>query len=156
MSESNQDYTEALDKISNIVSDNSKDIDVKTVNWDDYDLDPSLRHLYYRAEVKRTPNGNLLVVMVDEFKWLIGEYNELGARMTEAVNGPDLWRIATVQTKSRTSGAVLLTRRIPLTLEWPNKIASYDFNPPADDSASTVEADSLQWMKDEGITTPEE
>src|SRR5689334_4218102 len=79
------------------------------VDWSEYDLDYTVRHLYPQAQYRETPQGPKWVAMVDEFISTERDYKNfdkrvngrnggeeplnLGQYLNDMLNGPEGWKL---------------------------------------------------------------
>lgn len=133
----------------------------KDVDWTEYDLDYSVKHLYNDARFQMTPQGPKWVAMVDEFNssersWgnfdtkvkdrngnPDAEFLNLGQYLNDMLNGPEGWNLISVLPGSTGRAGVLLRRTVPILLPDPKQL----------EKETTVEApkdEELQKVQDAG------
>jgi hypothetical protein len=111
----------------------------ETVEWSEYRLEYSVKHLYKGARYQNTPQGPKWVAMVDEFfsterdfrshgkkvKNLRGEEIDalnLGEFLNDMLNGPEGWKLISVLPSSSARAGILMQRAVPIILPDPVKI----------------------------------
>jgi hypothetical protein len=128
----------------------------KDVNWDDYDLQPGLAHLYPRAELRETDDGLKWTVELDEFYTVSKSYHgngvnkdgtpiAMGDFITSMVNGPEKWRIATVMPNGAGAGAILFQRKSRMILPDPMISLPADTSSPTNEELKGYEDAALKW-----------
>ena len=124
------------------------------IDWSQFDLDPTLAFLYPHAEMVPTKDGPKLVAMLDQFEFITNAWSKLGAEVSDAVNGPDRWNIATVLGNGAGMGVVMLRRQRPFVLPNPRLLQSQATMPavPQEAELQTVEDTAIDWIKAEGVT----
>lgn len=140
----------------------------KDVDWSEYDIPYNLRHLYPKAVYRETPQGPKWIAVVTEFYSTeraaggdlkrvdsLGEPINLGAFLTQQVNGSDGWKIAGLLPGSIGRIQVLLQREVPYPLPDPLPLQkATEVEPPSDGEILAADAAGLAWVESEGLTTP--
>lgn len=148
----------------------------KDVDWSEYDLDFSVRHLYPEALLRQTPEGVRWVAMIDEFystnrsgknhntkvnSPIEGEGEEplnLGKYLTMMVNSPMGWKIAALLPGESGQTTVLLQRKVPYILPDPKPLATEENNnevaAPTDEELARAEAAGLDFASAIGLEAP--
>lgn len=146
----------------------------KDVDWSEYDLDFSVRHLYERATFRQTPQGPKWVAMLDEFYSTerdlrnhgkkvnvpgssIGEQEHvnLGEYLTDMVNGHEGWSIASVMPGSMGKAGVLLRKQSAVMLPDPQPLRrTEEVEAPKPADLKQIEDAALAFAAEEGLTPP--
>jgi hypothetical protein len=147
----------------------------KDVDWDEYDLDYSVRHLYPRAIFRDTPQGPKWVATLDEFysteraakqhgKQVNApgstDKNEteslnLGEYLTQMVNGPDGWAIAATLPGTSGNAIVILRKGTNVVLPDPSPLKKMEeVEAPKDQELASIEDAALDFAAEEGLTPP--
>ena len=140
----------------------------KDVDWSEYDLEFSVKHLYPQAKLRQTPQGPKWVYMANEFlsneldyrnhglKTQKGELRNLGDYLNDMMNSPDGWGLAGPITPTSLGRAgVLLHRLTPIVLPDPQPLKKEtEVEPPRDPELQREEKAALDFMAQEGLTPP--
>ena len=154
----------------------------KDVDWDEYDLDFAVKHLYPRSVLRPIQDGSVhWVTMIDEFystnragkqhgKLVHNpadkqdpdsktDPHNLGEFLTAMVNGPEGWKIAALL-PSGTETTVVLQRQVPYVLPDPKPLKTLDtaadeIEVPTDEELARTEQAALDFASEEGLTPPE-
>jgi len=137
----------------------------KDVDWSEYDLDFSVRHLYPQAKFRMTPQGPKWVAMVDEFhsveksftnhgvKTKKDEPLNLGEYLNDMLNSPEGWRVVSILPASTGRAGVLLQRAVPVVLPDPKPLKkAEEVEAPRDEELQRVEDAALAFAAGEGLT----
>lgn len=145
------------------------------VDWSEYDLDYSVRHLYPRAAFRDTPQGPKWVAALDEFfsteraaKQHGKQVNipggvdkqdteplNLGEYLTQMVNGPDGWAIAAILPGTSGNAVVILRKQTPYILPDPVPLKKMEeVEAPTDPELQGIEDAALNFAAEEGLTPP--
>lgn len=146
------------------------------VDWSEYDLDFSVKHLYPKALYRETPQGPKWVAMLDEFysteraaKQHGKQVNapgatdkedteplNLGEYLTQMVNGSDGWRIAAVMPGTSGNAIVLLQKQTPVVLPDPVRLKKEEeVEAPKDPELQEIEDAAIEFASEEGLTPPD-
>jgi len=144
---------------------NDKPITGADVNWDDFDLDPEIAHLYPRAILRTEYGAQQWVSYIDEFKTAsknlggegqVGKNKEpmnAGEYMGWMLNSKDGWKLGSVLPAGAGFLSIVLQRRVPVALPMPTLIQSDTVEVPALTDAELLETEmnSVKWAaeKDE-------
>ncbi len=146
----------------------------KDVDWSEYDLDFSVRHLYKDATFRMTPQGPKWVALVDEFYSTTRDFRNhgkkvnsarsteqepvnLGEYLSDMLNSPEGWRVISVLPASMDRAGVLLQRSVPVVLPDPKPLEKKtEVEAPKDGELVQVEAAAKAFMESEGLTPPTE
>jgi hypothetical protein len=141
----------------------------KDVDWSEYDLDFTVRHLYPQARYVDTPQGPHWVAMVDEFHSCersfaghgktVNAYGSteqeplnLGNYLNDMLNNPEGWRVVSLLPGSVGRVGVLLTRQRPLVLPEPKLLRKdTEVEAPKDPELQREEDAALAFMEREGL-----
>lgn len=137
----------------------------KNVDWSEYDLEFSVKHLYPHAKFLMTEQGPRWVVRVDQFnssersfsdygkKTNTGEARNLGEFLNDMLNGPDGWTVVTVLPASTGRAGVLLRRDGIIALPDPVQLKkTTEVEAPKDPELQVEEDAALAFMSNEGLT----
>jgi len=146
------------------------------VDWSEYDLPYSVRHLYPKAQLRETPQGVKWVALLQEFysterdakshgkRVNIPGANDksateplnLGEYLTEMVNGPDGWSIAAILPGNLGKGSVILQKQTPYILPDPLPLKkAEEIEAPKSGELTEIENAALAFAEEEGLTPPE-
>lgn len=153
----------------------------RDVDWDEYDLEFGLRHLYPRSTLRPISDGSVhWVVMLDEFYTtnrsgknhgkLVHDHRDtqnpdsktdplnLGEYLTAMVNGPEGWKIAALL-PAGTETTVVLQRQTPFVLPDPkplNKLKEEEGEValPSDVELKRTEEAALAFAAEQGLAPP--
>lgn len=145
------------------------------VDWSEYDLDYSVRHLYPKAIFRDTPQGPKWVATLDEFftterafkmhgknvnapGTTDKEHQEplnLGEYLTQMVNGPDGWTIAAILPGSAGHAGIIMKKGTNVVLPDPQQLKKMEeVEAPKDQELASIEAAALDFAAEEGLTPP--
>lgn len=137
----------------------------KDVDWSEYELDFSVRHLYKDATFRETPQGPKWVAMLDEFisterdfrnygkKTEKGELMNLGQYLSDMLNGPEGWRIVSILPTSGGRAGIMLQRTYAYVLPDPKPLKKEtEVAAPTDPELQRTEDAALAFMEKEGLT----
>jgi hypothetical protein len=155
----------------------------KDVDWEEYDLDYAVKHLYPFSVLRPISDGSLhWVTMIDEFysttragkshgKMVHNPADEknpdsktdplnLGEYLTGMINGPERWKIAALLPGSGGEAVVLLQRQVPYVLPDPQPLKTLDkaedeVEIPSDEELERTEKAALAFAAGEGLPVPE-
>jgi hypothetical protein len=104
----------------------------KDVDWSEYELDYSVKHLYPEARYQNTPQGPRWVAQIDEFfstERDFGSFNKrikndteflnLGQFLNDMLNSPEGWKLISVLPSGTGRAGVLMQRVVPVILPDP-------------------------------------
>lgn len=148
--------------------------DGSKVDWSEYDLEYSVRHLYPRAVYRDTPQGPKWVTMLEEFysieragnrhgkevnvpngKEGEKEPHNLGEYMTQMVNGPEGWAIAAILPGSMGNALIVMRKQSAYVLPDPTPLKKMEeVEAPSDPELAGIEEAALAFAADEGLTPP--
>lgn len=160
-----QKITEGLNSLTEKLSANNEVIRGKDVDWSNYDLDKDIAHLYNTAVLQTIGDRREWVAQLEVFDFSTAPYTPskrttktLGEEVTQRVNGPERWKIATVFSNQPGLGTVMFSRTVTVALPDPRPlITGGELEPvPSEDELSYAQDAANQWMKTEGITPPPE
>jgi hypothetical protein len=142
----------------------------KDVDWSEYDLDFSVKHLYKNAEFRMTAQGPKWIVLLDEFHSIerdFGNYRKkvkssrrdgeteplnLGDYLNDMLNAPEGWRLVSVMPAGLGRAGVVLQRSVPYVLPDPRPIKKEtEVEPPMDGELAQIEDAALEFMKGEDL-----
>lgn len=145
------------------------------VDWAEYDLDYSVKHLYPKATFRATPQGPKWVAMLDEFysteraaKQHGKQVNapgstdkndteplNLGEYLTQMTNGPEGWAIAAILPGTSGNAIVIMRKQTPVMLPDPSPLKKMEeVEAPKDQELASVEDAALAFAAEEGLTPP--
>ena len=155
-----------MSTLTNRLDENAQPKLGKDVDWSKYHLDQNVAHLYPIATFVTNEDGTSnWVAPIEVFDFVSAPYNPskrhtktLGETVTERVNGPDRWKIATVFSNQPGLGIVMFSRTVPIALPTPSPlILESEIDPlPTSQELELQQAAAEQWMKTEGIEQPEQ
>lgn len=144
----------------------------KDVDWNEYKLEYSVRHLYPKATFRETPQGPKWVAMLDEFFSTERSFKghgkmvnvpnsdateplNLGDYLSEMLNNADGWRVISMLPSSMGNCGIVLQRQIPVILPDPMRIEKEtEVAAPSDPELERTEEAALGFMSTEGLTPP--
>lgn len=133
-------------------------LDPSKMDWSQYDLIPSIAHLYPRSAIKMTPEGARFVVVLEVFDFVSKPYSKLGKIVSDAVNGPDQWKLLTVYGDGYGAGVATLVRQQVYALPNPRLLQAEAEMPAAPQEPELQESEdkAVDWIKSQGMTVTEE
>jgi len=153
----------------------------RDIDWDEYDLDFNIKHLYPRAVARPIQDGSIhWIAMIDEFYTtnragkqhgkMVHNPNDkdpdskteplnLGEFLTAMTNGPEGWKIAALL-PCGSETTVVLQRQVPYQLPDPKPLKTMDtadeeVEVPTDEELARTEQAALDFAAEEGLTPPE-
>jgi hypothetical protein len=145
----------------------------KDVDWSEYDLDYSVKHLYPQASFRMTPQGPKWIAMLDEFlsterdfrnygkqvKTPNGEGTEsvnLGEWLNDMLNSPGGWRVVSILPSGMGRAGVLLQRQSPIALPNPKPLKkATEVAIPREEELQRVQDAAQAFMETEGLAPGE-
>jgi len=137
----------------------------KDVDWSEYELEYSVRHLYKDATFRMTEQGPKWVAQIDEFhsterdfrnydgKTTKGEFLNLGRYLNDMLNSPEGWRLVSILPTSGGRAGVMLQRAVSIVLPDPVPLKKEtEVKAPTDPEIQRTEDASLEFMEKEGLT----
>jgi hypothetical protein len=104
----------------------------KDVDWSEYELDYSVKHLYPEARYQNTPQGPRWVAQIDEFFSTERDFGSMGKRikndteflnlgqfLNDMLNSPEGWKLISVLPSGTGRAGVLMQRVVPVILPDP-------------------------------------
>lgn len=144
----------------------------RDVDWSEYDIPYSLRHLYPQATYRQTPDGPHWVAMVDEFYSSERDFRSHGKRvnvpgttdgksteplnlgeyLNDMLNSPEGWRLVSVLPSGTGKAGIVLQRQVPVVLPDPTPLKKEaEVAAPTDEELSRVEQRALEFARTEGL-----
>jgi hypothetical protein len=137
----------------------------KDVDWSEYDLEFSVRHLYPQAQYRLTPQGPRWVAMADEFtscersfgnqdqRLKDGSYLNVAQYLNDMLNGPEGWRLVSMLPAGSGRVGVMLQHSVPIVLPEPRPLKkATEVAPPTDPELQREEDAALAFAENEGLT----
>jgi len=144
----------------------------KDVDWSEYDLEYSIKHLYPQATYRMTPQGPKWVALCDEFlsterdfrnygkqvKSPNGDGTEplnLGEYLNDMLNSPGGWRVVSILPAGMSKAGVLLQRQSPIVLPDPKRLQkTTEVALPREEELQRVQDTAQAFMESEGLAPP--